>query len=64
MPFFDYKCVGCDHIKELITQGEPTQKRWCDKCGTLREYQKQLSAPIGFILRGSGFYKPSASKEN
>lgn len=61
MPFFDYKHT-CGYSKELLTKGEKEVKGlWCDGCGKGNvTFQKQLSAPLGFNLIGSGFYKSAA----
>lgn len=60
MPYYDYK-HSCGYKKELRTRGEElVQYPWCDGCGKGNiTLQKQLSAPLGFKLIGSGFYKPS-----
>lgn len=62
MPYYDYKHIACGYTKELLTKGEQEKKgMWCDGCGNGNvAFEKQLSAPLGFKLIGSGFYKAAA----
>ena len=64
MPYYDYK-HSCGYTKELRTKGEEKLVgMWCDGCGKGNvDFQKQLSAPLGFKLIGQGFYKAAARGE-
>lgn len=58
MPTYDYKCPHCGvertaffkSVREA-TESPPS----CDLCDTLLE--KQVSAPAGFQLKGTGWYQ-------
>lgn len=59
MPLYTYKCSKCEHVFEKITQSY-VRAIPCEKCSDIA--QRQISAPGGFILKGDGWYKGSASK--
>ena len=59
MPIFDYKCTKCGHEKELILKGDDVDKRGrrkCPECGK-KTFERLVSAPAGFDLKGDGYYK-------
>ena len=69
MPVFDYKCLDCGYIIEKRHSGDSFINAYCPECDKNnlkgeRPFQKQLSAPIGFILKGQGFFKPSADRSS
>ncbi|HRU38360.1 MAG TPA: zinc ribbon domain-containing protein [Candidatus Goldiibacteriota bacterium] len=55
MPTYVYKCKNCGEfeIHQPITADTFTI---CPKCGG-KEIMKVLSASVGFVLKGSGFYQ-------
>ena len=63
MPYFDYKCPSCNFVKEMNTLGQEVIDYWCDNCNIVGYFKKQLSAPLGFILKGQGFYRGSSSSQ-
>ena len=55
MPMYQYRCTKCDHVFEkLVRMSAVLHKQDCPKCETVAE--KQVTAPVGFDLRGEGWY--------
>ena len=55
MPNYDYKCIICEHFKEVNKPiGEATMTELCDKCGAAMV--KQFGT-FGIQFKGNGFYK-------
>ena len=59
MPVFDYRCADCGNLSEHTTDGSVLIEDLCLECAKKTIMSKQPSAPLGFILKGQGFYKPS-----
>ncbi|MCH6568404.1 MAG: zinc ribbon domain-containing protein [Nitrospinae bacterium] len=62
MPIFEYECSQ-RHRFEKLERGKSPKSRACPTCG--RRAHRILS-PVGFILKGEGFYVndyPSASRK-
>ena len=60
MPAYDYKCVLCEHVKEVNKPiNDATMVELCDKCGAAMI--KQFSS-FGIQFKGSGFYKTDTAK--
>lgn len=59
MPIFEFKCESCKKITEKIVKSDITYVE-CPNCSG--KATKQLSAPGGFDLRGTGWFKGNASK--
>lgn len=60
MPNYDYKCVACEHKKEINKSiSESSNVELCDKCGA--EMVKQFGT-FGIQFKGSGFYKTDNAK--
>ncbi len=66
MPTYDYDCPKCGHF-EIWQSIKDNALVVCPTCGT--KVERLISANIGFVLKGSGFYqndykksKPSKSK--
>lgn len=59
MPIYEYLCVKCGHELEVIQKfsDEPLVK--CPACKK-KSLEKQLSSGGMFILKGDGFYAPTA----
>lgn len=56
MPLYDYKCPVPDcHTKMDIFQPSTAPAPKCPTCGA--EMKKEITAPGGFNLKGSGFYQ-------
>jgi len=62
MPTYDFKCIFCDFKfekkKKII---EANENEYCPQCGSLCE--KVISGGLGFILKGSGWYKETISPD-
>lgn len=44
IPIFEYRCIGCDNVDELLEfGGEPYRKHYCLKCGKESERIVSLS---------------------
>ena len=53
MPNYDYKCVTCEHSKEVNKPiSDATVTEICDKCGA--EMVKQFGS-FGIQFKGTGF---------
>ena len=60
MPNYDYKCVKCEHSKEVNKSiSDATVTEICDKCGA--EMVKQFGS-FGIQFKGTGFYKTDNAK--
>ena len=60
MPSYDYKCIICEHTKEVnkpISEAGLTEL--CDKCGAAMI--KQFGT-FGIQFKGNGFYKTDNPK--
>jgi putative FmdB family regulatory protein len=60
MPIYEFKCTRCEKEQEKIVPVDTIQIS-CPYCGGMAS--KKLSVPGGFQLKGTGWYKPSASTE-
>ena len=60
MPVYEYKCVLCEHIKEITKSiEEATTVELCEKCGAAMI--KQFGT-FGIQFKGTGFYKTDNAK--
>lgn len=63
MPFYDYKCTGCDNTFETFHSISESPAIVCPKCGV--EARKLITSNVGIAFKGSGFhindYKGSGS---
>jgi len=60
VPNYEYKCVLCEHIKEINKPiSKATMVELCDKCGAamIRQYNT-----FGVQFKGAGFYKTDNAK--
>ncbi len=53
MPLYEYKCLGCGTVSEVIQRMSDDPLTTCERCGG--ELKKLLSAPA-FQFKGSGWY--------
>lgn len=67
MPTYEYNCPKCGHL-EIWQSIKENSLAVCPTCGA--KVERLISANIGFVLKGSGFYqndykktKPSKSKK-
>ena len=54
MPTYEYACTSCGHRLEAVQSFADDPLTECPECG--RELRK-VYAPVGIVLKGSGFYK-------
>ena len=54
MPTYEYACTSCGHRLEAVQSFSDDPLTECPACGA--ELRK-VFAPIGIVLKGSGFYK-------
>ena len=56
MPLFEYRCVQCQHLEEVLQKhGEPAPEE-CPACGATKTLEKEVSL-TSFQLKGGGWYK-------
>ena len=54
MPTYEYACTACGHQMEAVQSFSDDPLTVCPECdGSLRK----VYAPVGIVLKGSGFYK-------
>ncbi len=54
MPTYEYQCEKCGHF-ELWQSIKDNALAACPTCGS--KVERLLSANVGFVLKGSGFYQ-------
>jgi putative FmdB family regulatory protein len=53
MPLYDYKCVKCSHIFEVLQKITEEPLKFCPQCkGPI----KRLISASGIIFKGAGFH--------
>ena len=55
MPTYSYRCPACGREYDRLQKMSDTTLVECPDCGTPGE--RQISAGIGFVFKGSGFYE-------
>ena len=55
MPTYSYRCPACGREYDRLQKMSDSTPIECPDCGTLGE--RQISAGIGFVFKGSGFYE-------
>ena len=55
MPTYSYRCPGCGREYDRLQKMSDSTLVECPDCGTRGE--RQISAGVGFIFKGSGFYE-------
>ncbi len=53
MPLYEYQCLSCGNVSEVIQRMSDDPLSTCEECGG--ELKKLLSAPA-FQFKGSGWY--------
>lgn len=57
MPIYSYRCMACGHaFDRLVKRDQAEQAQPCPKGCAPADSQRQLSAPAGFDLKGTGWY--------
>ncbi len=60
MPVYEYKCVLCEHVKEVTKSiNDASVVELCSNCGSamIKQY-----GSFGIQFKGSGFYKTDNAK--
>ncbi len=60
MPTYDYNCPKCGHF-ETWQSIKDNALAVCPTCGS--KVERLISANIGFVLKGSGFYQNDYKKK-
>ncbi len=60
MPIYEYRCRSCDHELEVMQKLSDPELSDCPSCG--RPALKKLISPVGFRLKGSGWYETDFKK--
>ena len=55
MPIYEYRCQSCDHELEVLQKLSDPELNDCPSCG--KPELKKLISPVGFRLKGSGWYE-------
>lgn len=55
MPTYDYECQSCGHTTEVFQSISEDPLVTCPSCGK-DELKRLISAGVGIIFKGSGFY--------
>lgn len=55
MPTYSYRCPACGREYDRLQKMSDSTLIECPDCGTQGE--RQISAGIGFVFKGSGFYE-------
>ena len=62
MPLYDYQCKSCGfELVDVLQRINDPRLVYCPECNE-PEFRQKLGAP-NFILKGDGWYKPSATNE-
>lgn len=62
MPTYEYKCNSCGYVFEEFQSINDEPIKICPKCGG--SVSKKISAGIGLIFKGSGFYITDYKRKN
>jgi putative FmdB family regulatory protein len=54
MPTYEYACKACGHSLEVVQSFTDDPLTECPECGSAL---RKVYAPVGIVLKGSGFYK-------
>jgi putative FmdB family regulatory protein len=61
MPIYEYECMECHKIYEIIQKFSEEPLRNCPECGG---ELKKLISQSSFILKGSGWYVTDYARKN
>ena len=62
MPIYEYRCQSCSHELEVMQKLSDPELSDCPSCG--KPALKKLISPVGFRLKGSGWYETDFKKGN
>jgi len=60
MPIYEYRCQSCNHELEALQKLSDPELSDCPVCG--QPNLKKLISPVGFRLKGSGWYETDFKK--
>lgn len=63
MPTYDYECQSCGHTTEVFQSISEDPLTTCPQCGE-DELKRLISAGVGIIFKGSGFYVTDSKKNS
>lgn len=55
MPIYEYKCIDCTALHEVLQKLSDNPISQCPVCSSSR-YSKQISTGTAFSLKGNGYY--------
>jgi putative FmdB family regulatory protein len=61
MPTYEYACRDCGQHVELVQSFSEDPLTVCPRCGG---EMRKVFAPVGIVLKGSGFYKNDSRSSN
>jgi putative FmdB family regulatory protein len=56
MPLYEYRCVECEHLEEVLQKYNDPPPETCPSCGKTQTLSKEVSRSA-FHLKGGGWYK-------
>lgn len=62
MPIYEYQCLACGEMSEILQKLSDPDERKCPLCGKLK-LTRQISA-AGFRLKGAGWYETDFKSDN
>jgi putative FmdB family regulatory protein len=62
MPTYEYECTSCGHQFEAFQKMSDTPLSKCPRCG--KKVKRLISAGLGIIFKGSGFYTTDNKKSS
>jgi len=62
MPIYEYRCRSCNHELEVLQKLSDPELSDCPACGEPK--LKKLISPVGFRLKGSGWYETDFKRGN
>jgi putative FmdB family regulatory protein len=62
MPTYEYECLSCGHQFEAFQKISDAPLSKCPRCG--KKVKRLISAGLGIIFKGSGFYTTDYKKSS
>lgn len=62
MPIYEYRCESCGHELERLQKMSDDPLKDCPECGA--SALRKVISPVGFRLKGSGWYETDFKKDN
>ncbi|MFP4383298.1 MAG: FmdB family zinc ribbon protein [Spirochaetia bacterium] len=62
MPTYEYECTSCGHNFEVFQAMSDDPLSKCPECG--KKVKRLISAGMGIIFKGSGFYVTDSKKSS